>query len=98
MGPEIADIARRWTQGATTPYAKALAIQDRLRSSEFTYDTSVEPRADGQALLEFLTQTKRGFCQQFATAMAVLLRELGYPARVAIGFTQGQQNRTEPTW
>jgi transglutaminase-like putative cysteine protease len=92
IGPTIAGLARSWTRGARTPYAKALAIQDRLRSSEFTYDTSVEPRADGQALLEFLTQTKHGFCQQFATAMAVLLRELGYPARVAIGFTQGQQN------
>ena len=41
------------------------------------------------ALLTFLTQTKAGFCQQYATAMAVLVRELGLPARVAVGYQAG---------
>ena len=44
---------------------------------------------DVKSLVNFLTKTKRGFCQQFASAMAVLVRSLGYPARVATGFTPG---------
>jgi Transglutaminase-like enzymes, putative cysteine proteases len=44
---------------------------------------------DPDALLTFLTQTKAGFCQQYATAMAVLVRELGLPARVAVGYQAG---------
>jgi transglutaminase superfamily protein/transglutaminase TgpA-like protein/uncharacterized protein DUF4129 len=89
--PRIGEIARDWvTQaGAVTGYDKVLAIQDRLRSSEFTYDVNVDPRDDASALLEFLDETKTGFCQQFASAMAVMLRELDIPARVVVGFTQG---------
>jgi hypothetical protein len=41
------------------------------------------------SLMQFLTETKTGFCQQFATAMAAMLRSLGIPARVAVGFTRG---------
>ena len=40
-------------------------------------------------MLNFLTQTKAGFCQQYATAMAVLVRELGLPARIAVGYQAG---------
>ncbi|MEX2420555.1 MAG: transglutaminase-like domain-containing protein, partial [Actinomycetota bacterium] len=37
----------------------------------------------------FLTVSRTGFCQQFATAMATMVRELGYPARVAVGYRPG---------
>ena len=57
--------------------------------SEFTYDQTVEPRNDSSALLDFLQNTKKGFCQQFAASMAVMLRSIGIPARVAVGFTAG---------
>jgi hypothetical protein len=45
-------------------------------------------------LVDFLTITKAGFCQQFSSAMAVLLRSLGIPARVAVGFTSGTRDAT----
>lgn len=86
----VGEIARRWAGGEPTPYRQILAIQNRLLDdSSFTYDIDVEPVADSGALLEFLTGSRRGFCQQFATAMAVLVRELGYPSRVAVGFRSG---------
>jgi transglutaminase-like putative cysteine protease len=88
LDPKVKQVAEIWTQGAQTPYEKAMAIQDRFHS-EFHYDPHVDPVADSDALLQFLVNTKRGFCQQFATAMAVLLRELDIPARVAVGFRQG---------
>lgn len=91
--PVIADIAQRWTANVSpaTPYRRILAIMDRLsETGGFVYDERVDPRDDANALVDFLTKTKRGFCQQFAAAMAVLVRELGYPARVAVGYRSGQ--------
>jgi transglutaminase-like putative cysteine protease len=84
---QIEQVADDWTKGQPTPFRQVLEIQRRLRG--FTYDLSVERRADGDALVDFLTETREGFCQQFAGAMAVLVRSLGYPARVVVGFTQG---------
>jgi transglutaminase-like putative cysteine protease len=87
---EIGTLAREWVAGETTDYDRIRAIQDRFTSSEFLYDEDVPARDDQFTLVDFL-QTKRGFCQQFASAMAVMLRTLGYPTRVAVGFTQGTE-------
>ena len=95
----IRAIAERWTEGAANDYERILAIQDHLSDeTEFTYDKSVPARADSYTLLEFLTSTKRGFCQQFASAMAVMLRTLGFPSRVAVGYTPGQRDPDTGAW
>lgn len=83
---EIFDKAFEITDGAKTPYRQALAIQNYLRN--FTYDLEVPPGEDSDDILNFL-QARRGYCQQFAGTMAVMLRALGYPARVAVGFIPG---------
>jgi transglutaminase-like putative cysteine protease len=87
---ELRQIARDETAGEATPFEKVLAIQQYLANGDFTYDQRVSGAYDVKTLLNFLTHTKRGFCQQFASAMAVLVRSLGYPARVATGFTPGR--------
>jgi hypothetical protein len=95
----IRSIAEQWTAGAQNDYETILAIQDHLSdSSVFTYDTSVQPKDDAYTLLRFLTRDRRGFCQQFASAMAVMLRTLGFPSRVAEGFTQGQPDPDTGVW
>jgi hypothetical protein len=85
--PEVHRIAVGITRGATTPFRKIVAIQDHLRS--FQYDVSVEYGNRSDAMVRFLTQDRRGFCQQFAGTMAAMLRSLGIPARIAVGFTPG---------
>jgi hypothetical protein len=76
---------------ATTPFAKALAIQDYLRSSEFRYNLNVPAlSAGGNQLRRFLTQVREGYCEQFAIAMAMMARQVGVPSRVAVGFTAGE--------
>jgi transglutaminase-like putative cysteine protease len=96
MPPELKTIAERWTVGAGSNFDRAIAIQDRLRdTTQFHYDASVNARASTSTILDFLTRTRRGFCQQFATSMAVLLRTLGIPSRVVVGFAQGR--RVSPT-
>jgi hypothetical protein len=95
----ISEIAKSWTQGAVTPYDKVLAILSHLSTTErFRYDTSINQGDDTLTLLRFLTETKAGFCQQFASAMAVLLRSVGIPARVAMGFTQGRFDTANDRW
>jgi transglutaminase-like putative cysteine protease len=90
MSPQIREIAARWSKGSTSTYRQILAIQDHLRDqSRFTYSTEVPARGDSFTILDFLTETRKGFCQQFASAMAVLLRTQGIPTRVVVGFTQG---------
>jgi len=64
-----------------------LALQDWFRD-EFTYETDVDYRSDADPVAAFLDR-REGFCQQFASAYALMARSLGLPARVAVGFTQG---------
>ena len=94
----VRDLARQWTADAATPFDRVMAIQNRLRSSEFIYDESVNRADDSVTLLDFLTKTRRGFCEQFAAAMAYMLRSIGIPARVAVGFTAGQANPGTQTY
>jgi transglutaminase-like putative cysteine protease len=90
IDPRVGEIAREWAGGETTPYRQILAIQEHLTdTSVFEYSLDVEPVADADALLNFLTESRKGFCQQFATTMAAMVRTLGYPARVAVGFRGG---------
>ncbi len=83
------DVARRVAGQAETPYAAVLALESWFRQTGgFTYDES-PPHVEGPPLVAFVTRTKAGYCQHFAGAMAGMLRMLGIPARVAVGFTSG---------
>jgi transglutaminase-like putative cysteine protease len=80
------------TRSATTQYEKAKQLQDYFRSGEFTYDLDVKPTHDGNDLEHFLFDLKRGYCEQFSGAYAAMARAVGLPARVAVGFTPGEQD------
>jgi transglutaminase-like putative cysteine protease len=89
LDPRFEQIAQEWTADAASAYDKVFAIQRHFHSNGFTYNSDVDVADDEDALLTFLTQTKTGFCQQYAAAMAVLVRELGIPARVVVGYRAG---------
>ena len=90
VDPRVEALARDLAAGATSDFDRASAIW-RYFSAEngFTYDTETAAATDSDALADFLLNGKRGFCEQFASAMAVMLRVLDLPARVAVGFTSG---------
>jgi hypothetical protein len=90
---ELDEIALDWTADAATPYREVLAIQQALKADPFEYDKTVEPEPGADAMLEFLTERQTGFCQQFATAMAALVRSRGYPARIGYGYKEGDNLR-----
>jgi transglutaminase-like putative cysteine protease len=96
LPPQIRTIAHDMTAGAITPYAKIMVMQQTLKG--WIYDQHVKPDISNDALLRFLLQTHRGYCQQYAGAMAVMLRALGYPTRVAVGFTSGQYDPKANLW
>ena len=83
--------ARLLRADARTPYGAVVAIETWLRETGgFSYDESPPTPAGAPALAHFVADGKRGYCQHFAGAMALMLRMLGIPARVAAGFTSGK--------
>lgn len=87
------EVAQRIAGDAVSPYEAVLAIESWLRrTGGFTYQERPSRPYDLPPLVEFVTRTKAGYCQHFAGAMAVMLRLLGVPARVAVGFTSGTWN------
>jgi transglutaminase-like putative cysteine protease len=90
---DIAALAAELTADAQGPYEQALALQTWLRSiANFTYDTRVPPARSSDAVWDFL-EDRRGYCVQFATAMAIMARTLDIPSRVGVGFLPGERNR-----
>jgi protein-glutamine gamma-glutamyltransferase len=82
-------LARRLTDGQPTVYDAADSIRTYLKR---TYRYDERPPVRSYPLAAFLFQDKRGYCQQFSGAMALMLRMAGIPARVATGFTRGSYN------
>jgi len=80
--------------GLDTPYDKAKAVETYLRG--FTYNEKIPPPPPGQDGVDyFLFQIKQGYCDYYASAMAVMLRSVGVPARVASGFSRGEYKADE---
>ena len=75
--------------GAGDPYDQALRLQDYLRRT-YAYRLDVPPLPAGHDAVDyFLYEAPGGFCSYYASAMAVMLRTLGVPARVATGYAMG---------
>jgi len=75
--------------GAKNQFTDAVALQNWLANGAFRYTLKAPTVASASGLANFLEVTKKGYCQQFSFAMAVLARLLGIPSRVAIGYTWG---------
>ncbi|MCW2587309.1 MAG: hypothetical protein JWN55_2825, partial [Frankiales bacterium] len=97
--PRVSDLTSRIVRNEPTAYDRAVAIQEYFTSSKngFVYSFDAPPATNGDALEAFL-DGKRGFCEQYATAMAVLLRVAGIPSRVAVGFTRGHYDQRAGVW
>jgi protein-glutamine gamma-glutamyltransferase len=88
-------LARSLESRSLTPYDYVMSV-DRYLQRGFRYDEN--PPASPYPLATFLFKSKVGYCQQFAGAMALLLRLGGVPARVGAGFTSGGYNATTRQW
>lgn len=91
IDPRIPRLAREMTAGATTEADKASALEHRLRH-DYGYTLQLLPASVPDPLANFLFVRKKGHCEYFASAMAVMLRTLGIPSRVVTGFQSGVYN------
>lgn len=93
------EAAREVVGEAASPYATALTLEAWFRTSGgFRYDERPPLAGSVPALVAFVLDHKRGYCQHYAGAMATMLRLLGVPARVAAGFTSGRYDPTSREW
>jgi len=93
LNPQIRRLAHDLTKDVDSPYDKIRAIQQFLESRyKYSLDL-VKPIAD-DPLYDFLFVSRTGHCEYFATAMTVMCRCIGIPARLARGFQQGEWNNT----
>ena len=93
-------LAQHVAGGARSPYAAAVALERWFRvAGGFTYDQHPpQPAAGVPALAAFVGGSKRGYCQHFAGAMTLMLRYLGIPSRVAVGFASGEYDKKDGEW
>ena len=89
--PRVAALAREVTSAAPTPYGRARAIEQHLRQS-YQYSLDVGTSVSADPVEDFLFTRKTGYCEHYATAMVVMLRTLGIPARLVTGFLPGVWN------
>ena len=91
LDPRIPQLARQVTTGAATPYDKAAALQQYLMT-RYGYTLQLPATMAHDPLADFLFVRKRGHCEYFASAMAIMLRTQGVPARLVNGFRGGEFN------
>jgi hypothetical protein len=85
----VHELSEELTRSASTPFEAAEAIQSHLR--RITYDQSISAPPPGVDVVDwFLFVNRRGYCDYYATAMVVLCRSSGIPARIAQGYTPGE--------
>ena len=90
--PTIYNDVNKLTKGQTTEYDKVMAIYNSFSTANgFSYDLATKPGTSGSDIVDFL-QNKQGYCEQFAAAMAWMVRQARIPARVVVGYRLGTEN------
>ncbi|HUB82531.1 MAG TPA: DUF3488 and transglutaminase-like domain-containing protein [Bryobacteraceae bacterium] len=97
LDPRIAGLAESMTAGAVSDLARARAIEQGLRTG-YGYTLELPRKQVKDPLADFLFVRRRGHCEYFASAMAVMLRTLGIPSRLATGFQLGEYNPISDLW
>jgi transglutaminase-like putative cysteine protease len=87
----VEGLAAGWTRDAPTIDGKLDALRHHLRA-DFTYARGVHRPGGDDPVIQFLFADRRGHCEYFATAMALLARSQGIPARVVMGFRVGEES------
>ena len=97
LDSRIAELARSFAAGGDGDLARARAVERRLRSG-YGYTLELPDREVADPLANFLFVRRQGHCEYFASSMAVMLRSLGIPSRLATGFQSGVYNPVSGLW
>lgn len=95
----VKDLARRLMDNIPNAYDRAEAVETFLRSPPYSYSAQVKAPPPGRDPVDyFLFDLQKDFCEYFASAMVVMLREVGVPARLVEGFTTGTYDSASNTY
>jgi transglutaminase-like putative cysteine protease len=107
LGAKVIAIAEGLTVNLETNYEKAIALENYFRYGnerygEFTYNDSVPAEYTTSSVEDWLTDesnpyVRNGYCEQYATSMALMARALGVPSRVVLGFAPGKEMLNDNT-
>jgi transglutaminase-like putative cysteine protease len=97
LPPRLRQLAQAITANQPTPYDQAVALESYLRALPYSYQVQPLPHG-GDAVDQFLFDMREGYCTYYASAMAVLARSLGIPARVASGYATGSYDPASKTY
>ncbi|HVL24544.1 MAG TPA: transglutaminase domain-containing protein [Thermomicrobiales bacterium] len=93
--PRTTDLAMKVTAGAATPYEQAVLIEEYLRQT-IVYDENVTEPPPGADVVDYvLFEQQRGYCEHYSSAMTVMMRALGVPARTVVGYYPGQYDEQD---
>lgn len=95
--PRAANLARAWLDQGYAGEALASRALEYFRAEPFYY-TLRPPRLHGDSVDAFLFDSRRGFCEHYASAFVVLMRAAGLPARVVTGYLGGERNPMGGYW
>ncbi|RJP25161.1 MAG: DUF3488 domain-containing protein [Candidatus Abyssobacteria bacterium SURF_5] len=91
LNPQVRQLAEDVTRNYSKPYDKIVALR-RFLETNYTYSLDLQKPLNDDPLYDFLFISKSGHCEYFATAMTIMCRAVGIPARLARGFQQGAWN------
>ncbi len=99
LDPNIKYLAQNLTQKAPTMYDKAVALESYFHS-HYTYNANISlpPGQEAVSWFLFRNNSHSGFCNYFSTSMTIMARELGIPARVVEGYTNGKYDVKQNQW
>jgi Transglutaminase-like superfamily/TgpA N-terminal domain/Domain of unknown function (DUF4129) len=96
LPPSVQNTLQQWTYGSTNVYSAMKTLESHLSdTTQFRYSVTNPPVPANVDAVAWLLQQNQGYCTYYATAMTIMARKLGIPARIVNGFSQGnlQGNR-----
>ncbi len=99
LSPAVVQTARQWTAGTNNTYDALKRLEAHLSNpAQFTYSLSNAPIPSNVDVVDWLLQTRRGYCTYYASAMTIMARLLHIPTRIVNGFSQGQYDAQRKLW
>ena len=99
LSAKVLQTARLWTQNTTNPYDALRQLEAHLSNQNtFTYSVDNPPVPGNVDAVDWLLQTRKGYCTYYASAMVVMARLLGIPTRMVNGFSHGHYDPRNRVW
>lgn len=96
--PDTQELARSLTGAIASPYEKVKALETWLGSEEFSYTLNVPPLPEQNGIDAFVSTIRNGHCELFASALTLMTRSLGIPARVVSGYRGAEYSEADSAY